>query len=108
MPDGLPVAARIPIELFGPQRGLIAQVLTRQIGRSITRLLEGDTRPARCEEDGRYVARRIANDASDVPGDGAHCDGDQGGRSHIRGLDRAGDGDQRQSEGIEPQVRLVA
>ena len=54
------------------------------------------------------MAQRIAKDSSDDPGDGAHCDGDQCGRSHIRGLDRARDGDQRQSKGIEPQERLVA
>ena len=54
------------------------------------------------------MAERVANDSSDGPGDGAHCDGNQRGRSHVRGLDRAGDGDQRQSKGIEPQERLVA
>ena len=59
------------------------------------------------EEDRRYVAERIANDSSHGPGDGAHGYGDQTRGSHIRGLDRAGDGDQRQPEGIEPQESLV-
>ena len=54
------------------------------------------------------MTERIANDSSDGTGDRAHRNRNQCGRPDIQRLDRPGDGDQRQPEGIEPQECPVA
>ncbi len=54
------------------------------------------------------MTERIADDAAEAAGDGAHRDRHQRRRANVRGLDRAGNGDQRQAEGVEPQQRAVA